>query len=648
MRTSDGMALCIPYGDGLIAHIPLKSAVTYLGARITYHNSSRATVAHRIAASKHVYHRLKIWLSCNSQIPIDKRYQLWKATVFSTMIYGIFTVGLTPPGLTNIQIEIMRQLRSIAGDFSQITALSHQAFLAHRRWPSPAQLLLTRVEGMIDRLSSRHLKLDPADIVLRSDWQHLHGTAHLLRQAMATDSTSNALHAVLNPDAHHACRFCSRTFATVAAMKLHMHREHAYQQRTFRHTQAAVPALALPAQASPPAADAAGPSRETQSPLFAVARATDLGARTLQFVTQQNWQGIKDDPEMKQWLGTHCVVCNIFVGNLKRMNAHMRQSHPAHIEGLYQLAGVVLKRSGTLSPCEFCAKQFQQEHLCPAMVQAAMILLHEPPSSAEGAAENQRTEASLARSRTRRLVIHDFVTSRDAHQGQPVCSHCQKKFSTIGGLRLHISLDKCPLFDVTRSVTPVPPNVCLLSNLKDGTLMAWLGEDVHRRMQWTCHCQCCGLTYSGASQLANHLQMVHSELWHAATTCTAFLNAYVHTINRCVCNPSPGTVRPEHQCLLLRQVAMQYVRARNAGDFPGLLMPYRITVDELSQFLQHAPIDLCTMLIEALQTPHMAACWTSPHLSLQRKRCLICGYEVDSDPLPLHLQMRHGLHQCSR
>eukprot|EP00435_Cladocopium_sp_Y103_P013049 s1524_g3.t1 len=237
LRTSDGMVLCIPYGDGLTAHIPMKSAVTYLGARISYHNSSKATVAHRIAASKHVFHRLKIWLSCNSQIPINKRYQLWKATVFSTMIYGIFTVGLTPQGLTNIQIEIMRQLRSIAGDYSQITALSHQAFLAQRCWSSPASLLLTRVEGMIARLFSRHLMLDSADIVLRCDWQHLQSTALMLRQAMATDSTSQALHAVLNPNTYHACHFCSRTFATVAAMKLHMHREHEYQQRTFRHVQ---------------------------------------------------------------------------------------------------------------------------------------------------------------------------------------------------------------------------------------------------------------------------------------------------------------------------------------------------------------------------------------------------------------------------
>eukprot|EP00435_Cladocopium_sp_Y103_P008538 s1524_g2.t1 len=328
------------------------------------------------------------------------------------------------------------------------------------------------------------------------------------------------------------------------------------------------------------------------------------------------------------------------------MNAHMRQNHAAHIEGLYQLAGVVLKKCGTLSPCEFCTKPFQQEHLCPAMVQAAVILLHETPSSADGAGleDSHQTEASLARSRTRRLVIHDFVTARDAQQGQPICSHCQKKFSTIGGLRVHISLAKCPLFDVTRTQTPVPPNMCLLSHLKAGTLMAWLGEDVHRRLQWTCHCQCCGFTYSGASQLANHLQMVHSELWHAATTCTAFLNAYVHTINRCVCNPSPGTVRPEHQCLILRQLAMQYVRARNAGDFPGLLLPYRITVDELSQFLPHAPIELCTLLSEALLTPQMAALWTSSQLSLLHARCLICGHEAASDQLPSHLQERHGLH----
>eukprot|EP00435_Cladocopium_sp_Y103_P068830 s326_g32.t1 len=329
---------------------------------------------------------------------------------------------------------------------------------------------------------------------------------------------------------------------------------------------------------------------------FDVARAADLGVRALQMVTDQNWQGIKDDEAVTQWLCTHCIVCNVYVASLKRVNTHMRQNHSAHIEGLLQLAGVVLKRCGTLSPCEFCYKTFQHEHLCPAAIQAAMILLRKLPTAAADSDPGGSAEraGNFAQRRARRLVVNDFVLARDSTQGRPRCNHCHREFTTLNGLRLHIALDKCPQFDITRSQTPVAPDAHMLSHPRSGTLKAWLGEDAHRRM--TCHCQTCGIRFTGAYHLANHMQMAHSELWDAAATCTFFLSAYVQTIRRCVCNPSPGTVRPEHQCMILRQIAMQYVRARNAGDYPGLFLPYAVTVEELSALMPHAPADLCVLL----------------------------------------------------
>eukprot|EP00435_Cladocopium_sp_Y103_P046493 s1225_g13.t1 len=418
-RTDTGAYLCIPYGHGQTEYIPMKSQVTYLGARITYHNASRATVAHRIEASKNVFRRLRLWLSSKSKIPIDKRYQLWHATVFPTLIYGIFTVGLTSKGFSLVQMEIMRQLRLIAGDFSRITALSHHAFLCHRRWPSPATLLLRRVEGMIARNESRFLTLDSADIVLRHDWRHFQDRVLLLKQAMETDPTTQALHTALNPAEPHVCLFCPRTFATIRAMKLHMSMVHDYNHKNFRQI--------------------------------------------------------------------------------------------------------------------------------------------------------------------------NFASD------------------TVG------------------------------------TLMAWLGEDAHRRMLWTCHCQTCGIRFTGVAQLTNHMQVAHTEIWHAATTCASFLSAYVHTIHRCVCNPSPGTVRPEHQCLILRQVAMQYVRARNAGNYPGLLMPYTITAAELSNLMPHAPADMCEQLCNTLSTPNMADFWTSSHVPLLSHRCLLCGHEAHGDLLVQHLSEKHSL-----
>eukprot|EP00435_Cladocopium_sp_Y103_P010896 s493_g2.t2 len=625
LRTAEGVFLKIPYGNGLVAHVPMRSQVTYLGVKITYQNLQKATVDHRISAGRHIFRRLRVWLSCSSHIPLQKRYQLWKATVFSAMTYGIFTVGLMPSTFTTLQAEIMRQLRQLAGNYAQITEQSHSDFLFQHGWPSPAQLLLTRVEGMIARLAARAHTLATCDIVLQHDWHHLQSTVHLLQQAVALAPTQQAFHSALDECAQHQCFLCNRTFSSVRARRMHMWREHHCTLHSFRAvndaadslggmpfcklcnlefstwqrfhhhmalhfdtnlTQVALMELDQQLQAADPVqsvldsprllAAASAPAQpmdehvaqpavlSSPSPLFANARATAVGARALQLVTAQDWSAIRSDVEVKQWLCTHCTVCNIYVGNLKRMNSHMRQQHPDDIDGLFQTACTVLKRCGTTSPCEYCNKLFQHEHLCPAMVQAAMILLHEMPSAAGASGDSDG--APLSNRRTRRLIVHDFVLARDSTNGISQCSHCHRKFDTLNGLRIQIVLGKCNQFDINRSQTPIAPDADLLQHLKTGTLMEWL-SDPHRRMQWTCHCKTCGMRFTGASQLANHMQMTHAAIWHAATACTSFLSAYVHTIHRCVCNPCPGTLRNEHQCLLLRQIAMQYVRARDEGTY---------------------------------------------------------------------------------
>eukprot|EP00435_Cladocopium_sp_Y103_P063702 s240_g25.t1 len=237
-RTEQGFFLRVPYGRNQVAHVPLKASATYLGACITYQNLQKATVAHRIAASCHIFQRLKIWLSCSSRIPVDKRLQLWQTTVFAAMTYGIFTVGLPPQGFQTIQSEIMRQLRLVAGNFSLITEMSHFEFLHARSWHAPARLLLNRVEGMISRYSKRFCNLAWDDILLQHDWSHLQETAQMLRQAMApwlhVEPIAKALHSALNPVEFHACFFCTCAFSTVRARKMHMWLEHGYSLKHFR------------------------------------------------------------------------------------------------------------------------------------------------------------------------------------------------------------------------------------------------------------------------------------------------------------------------------------------------------------------------------------------------------------------------------
>eukprot|EP00435_Cladocopium_sp_Y103_P013294 s2065_g3.t1 len=88
---------------------------------------------------------------------------------------------------------------------------------------------------------------------------------------------------------------------------------------------------------------------------------------------------------------------------------------------------------------------------------------------------------------------------------------------------------------------------------------------------------------------------------------------------------------------------MQYIRARDAGLFPGLFMPYKIDVEELSLLMPHAPASFCALLWEVLRTPHMAPLWASEMLPLLTRKCLICGHEASDAQLTAHLNDAHSL-----
>lgn len=54
---------------------------------------------------------------------------------------------------------------------------------------------------------------------------------------------------------------------------------------------------------------------------------------------------------------------------------------------------------------------------------------------------------SIAHLRQHRLVLFDWLVSRDSAQGQPKRRHCGHSFQQLNGLQQHIILGACPSFD---------------------------------------------------------------------------------------------------------------------------------------------------------------------------------------------------------
>eukprot|EP00435_Cladocopium_sp_Y103_P071907 s502_g38.t1 len=88
---------------------------------------------------------------------------------------------------------------------------------------------------------------------------------------------------------------------------------------------------------------------------------------------------------------------------------------------------------------------------------------------------------------------------------------------------------------------------------------------------------------------------------------------------------------------------MQYVRARDLGQYPGLFMPYTLNAEELSSIIPFASDDLCRLLCAVTRSQQLATLWTTPLLTLLQSKCLICGFEAADQMLSSHLQRAHSL-----
>ena len=79
---------------------------------------------------------------------MHKRLRLWKAYVLPTVFYALTAAGLTDKGAASIRIELVRQLRAIAGQPRHLTLESDAQFLENLGLDQPLQILVHRQKSV--------------------------------------------------------------------------------------------------------------------------------------------------------------------------------------------------------------------------------------------------------------------------------------------------------------------------------------------------------------------------------------------------------------------------------------------------------------------------------------------------------------------
>ena len=688
--------------------VPVLKQTKYLGVIVSYGDMEQATMKHRLTLAKVAFARLRTWLTARKGLSLKQRMLMWKTCVVPVLTYGLFTIGLTKPGIHKIQIALISMMRQILHDHPYVTGHSHMQILTHPSAVHPIALLCSAAETLHMSLTQPRQPLLASDIVHTIKWQSLTATIALLRNELIAGvelpgdlmSAEEAQHvtpmqcewcdfcsphvsvmrrhctlvhgftqfrtSVSNVAQYMVhglpqCKFCGHSFTTWRSFHIHVQRgcqAVTYADRVTRPL-AATPEMPTP-DATVTSSDA--PMALTQTHLQTI-ESHEFGPRLLTLIAQRRWTDLLRERAGCMYLAKHCILCSQYVGRAQTMHHHARLTHGITC-GLVQAKAIQLTNPHSAeTPCAACGVTFCHTHSCNVWYQVALVALHalrarhhladllQDPAPLALRCEicdmAFQTEADLHGHlrEAHQLASTVWHQARDSWEGQSICRHCSQKFKTMEGLRSHINQGRCKKFNPDSSTEPSPANPMWTPAICQGKLEEVL-KVARNRMTLTLHCQCCSRRYGRAIDLAAHLQTSHPQLWKQAQplACQMVQSSYGQT--GCVCNPSCNVIRHQHVCLPYIQLAMHFCRLDNI-----IYMPHRVTTVDLARVLPtHFPNDLCQNLEQAFTGYNMDRLWTDVLVMDELSNaCLWCGCQLMPMELCYHLnEVHHGMNSVVR
>ena len=377
--------------------IPIKAQHTYLGAIISFGRYEDLNADHRCQAGLATYHRLRKHLHSKRTWPLHKRLRLWQAYVIPSVFYSLTASGLTEKGAAQVRVELLRQLRAIAGQPRHLTLESDVQFLSNIGMQAPLEMLAVRQQGVLDRTQDLKHQLNSADVRLDPTLEaHERAVLHELQNLLDPDVRGNG-------SADLPCPDCGKCFPTSASLRQHrakVHRSGANKAAGERfdrllHGKDGMPQcvncghkfrlweeLQRHVQLGRCQAATRVDYDDVQAPLLA--RVLD---QRIQFpeVFFQAPSG-----ELRKELMEHCAICRQWLPNENYMKVHYGRVHKEEWQAHHARIRVwcVNNLPAVKGQCGWCGHKAQQgrDHraTCPALFQLAMTwFIDGGPSLAE-------------------------------------------------------------------------------------------------------------------------------------------------------------------------------------------------------------------------------------------------------------------------
>ena len=695
-RRENGEELLIPIAHDHIC-IPIHTQAKYLGCVMSYQQFEDQTLWHRTTLARVGFTRLRHWLCSRRGFSLTRRIQLWRSCVLPIFQFGIFSTGVTLKGLHHAFKHLHSMLRQMAHDHAYISGNTHEQVAAKFQLPSPAHLLHLAVDQLLRSVTQRNEAVHHTDLARQLQWEHLQHVHALIDEAQATDlhrRAETALHVEVSMSEHlYHCQQCPFKTSCVASFRRHCTQIHGTRMSRIQHVQAAAfmtnglpecrfchkkfttwrsfyshiecgcqalipgPEQCDPIRHSrvlhaaglmPPSTTACRGFKMLTTQDQALLRLQPWGERILQIVETQETDRLIREKDACKFLASRCFICGMQIGRTQEQQQHFRSAHPDYWSWVPQKAIMLTNLHCTDTPCDYCGNMFKI-HTCPVWTQISIMITHGAGRD-QDAPDPQQTQVHhcdichMDFQSTAELTQHlqsahklaglTFNAARDCLDSQAVCAHCGTIYGHMESLRSHITQGRCGFFNPDATPESKPLEDQWIQACFHGTLPDIIAAP-RIRMHLTLHCIHCHQVYTRAGDLSNHLMTGHARLWRQAQRLTKILNALM---TRCVCNPQIHQMRGNHQCVLIRQLAMAQCRMPQVPFAP---MP--ITEQTLANLISSkVPRDSRFCLSQVLSSGALERVWTLPALrALLRSQCFLCGQVCAPDLLCKHLREAH-------
>ena len=584
-RTSQGTFLVVPRANEKTFWIRLVKQHCYLGVILSYQNFEHQTIQHRIRCATKLSFVMQKWLTGREGLTLKHRLQVWLQCVYTSVIHGVFQIGLTEQLLQALDVFCMKQLRRIARNPVHLTHLSHSDFLAVYKLPDPLSLLQQRCQNTWQQIQQRQATLSSLDIL------HTVPCAHLLTGLSILETfIDKRRHQQLeaHPEKTFSCTLCSKVFLNQALLRGHITKCHAHRSGQLRVVNILTDALnGLPTCSRCQTAFTKWTHFRYHIEWICVA---DLPQdnRDLQLfrehqqrlfrLASDDFSQIPTCPEICKHFLHRCVLCNKYEEAYRGMTKHLQREHPAEYAAhmpLYKEYAVLAKRLRVRQDhCPLCTQAIGQKHACVVTRQVAMLMAHKrldtqgettismindeghPIYACDICDQTFHDERVFQEHTVSHLAdLAKFNAMRDVTPDNH-CRHCGESFGTMHKVYRHIITQSCPVFDPNKTWTTFLDQHATLKQLVyTGNIQAILQQpDILSIFDLTC--TLCCRQFKRKNDLQVHLLNIHAQYWKQVEAFVLKLvNHFQGSAVNCFCTPKTKQWG-KHQCSVFRQFAL--------------------------------------------------------------------------------------------